>query len=267
MADTHVQPPPPAAGRTALVIIAVIATGAALVWLRRHPDPAGAGALPDVDDRLLRPRAAPAAALSGACGAAARDPDFADPVRRRRIDRRRQRAGIRERALRLCAEAERPHRPDRFGRWASPCRRRSASWSSSSTPPPTSDRSRSAVSNFAAAAFLVMIYLGFLLASRTGFEKKLARALRQPGRTAPRSHRLPAHPQRRRGLPVGPDGVVRDHRARLLGGDGGGRAEQRGVLGLRDLHHRLHPDHRRHDRCRSRLPSSPWCSSTTGGAR
>jgi AI-2 transport protein TqsA len=38
-----------------------------------------------------------------------------------------------------------------------------------------------ALENFAAAAFLVMIYLGFLLASRTGFEKKLASLYGTPG--------------------------------------------------------------------------------------
>ncbi|HLK25962.1 MAG TPA: AI-2E family transporter [Caulobacteraceae bacterium] len=39
----------------------------------------------------------------------------------------------------------------------------------------------SAVENFAAAGFLVLIYLGFLLASRAGFEKKLASLYANPG--------------------------------------------------------------------------------------
>jgi len=38
-----------------------------------------------------------------------------------------------------------------------------------------------AVENFASAAFLVLIYLGFLLASRAGFEKKIARIYSSPG--------------------------------------------------------------------------------------
>lgn len=39
----------------------------------------------------------------------------------------------------------------------------------------------SAIENFAAAGFLVLIYLGFLLASRAGFEKKLASLYTNPG--------------------------------------------------------------------------------------
>jgi AI-2 transport protein TqsA len=180
MADTQLQPPFSSAGRTALVIIAVIATGAALVWLRGILTPLALALfltlMIDSFARVLRRRlrfpalaALPLAILislvlfaAAALIVASNAPGFVSEL-----------YGYAPKLNGLIGQigsAMGVAVPPTIGQLVQQI-------NAAAYIGPIAG----ALENFAAAAFLVMIYLGFLLASRAGFEKKLASLYTSPG--------------------------------------------------------------------------------------
>jgi AI-2 transport protein TqsA len=180
MADSPAQPIISAAARTSLVIVAVIATGAALVWLRGILTPLALALfltlMIDSFARLLRRRlrfpalaALPLAILISLVLFAAAALVVASNA-----------SGF---VSELYGYA--PKLNGLVGQIGS---------AMGFAVPPTIGQLvqqinaaayigpiAGALENFAAAAFLVMIYLGFLLASRAGFERKLASLYTSPG--------------------------------------------------------------------------------------
>lgn len=116
----------------------------------------------------------------------------------------------------------------------------------------------------ASGAFFVMVYLGFLLASQIGFRRKIVTMFPQkaPARRSDRSVRTGS--RRGRGLYLGPDRHRRHDLRRGLDPDARGGASERRVLDLRHLHRRLHSRAGR-GRGGTGAPCSPWCNSPATG--